>query len=101
LCPYPGTPNPGGQILQLHARSDPYYQEPLILAEIEGFSDLPADLAGPETQRRVVEAADPLVDPCVGEQAHGPEFSRVGREIVDTLPGRSLEGRTHGKRGTD
>jgi hypothetical protein len=58
-------------MLQLHARSHPDYQEPLVFAEIEGPGRLPANLAGPKTQRRVVEAADPIVDPGVGEQGHG------------------------------
>ena len=46
----PGAPYPLGQMLQLHARSHPDYQEPLILAEIESSGGLPANLAGPETQ---------------------------------------------------
>jgi hypothetical protein len=47
---HPGSLHPRGQMLQLHARSHPDYQEPLILAEIESSGGLPADLAGPETQ---------------------------------------------------
>jgi hypothetical protein len=48
VCPV--APYPHGQKLQLHARSHPDYQEPLILAEIEGSGGLPADLTGSETQ---------------------------------------------------
>ena len=47
---HPVSSYPHGQMLQLHARSPPDYQEPLILAEIENSGGLPADFTGPEPQ---------------------------------------------------